>query len=237
MQQFTAKVHIQGIVIPYDQIGYTYDDPKLLYDAGIFGNQILSSRARILVYHIEILSSKAWIKAPQRFTTRVRVSRRQGWPIPEVGDPEFDLWQDTRIYSRVRMSNYIAFPTQILRLKGRVTYSKTLGIQSKARIVVAQTLQIKANILPKFFTAHLPVTFQVQQTSQRKLRVVFYTEGAIRSCQLTAKARIVQMYRSRVTGHFIVPMPTVFSTVMLIPNPVTSVRTQQTLSTRAKVVK
>lgn len=265
-QQFTAKARIQGVVIPYDQTGYTYDDPRLLYDAGIFGTQTISSRARILVrhtetissrvrilvtrhtesisyrariliHHLETFSSKARINAPRLLTIRARVSRRQGWPIPEVGGPGFDLWQDTRIYSQAKILHYIAFPTQLLRIKGRITYGKTLSMQAKARVVTAQMLQMRANILPKFFTTHLPATFQVQQTSQRKLRMVFYIEGAAHNWQFTAKARIVQVYGSRVTGHFIVSMPTVFDTVLSIADPITNAGTRQVLSMRAKVVK
>lgn len=252
-QQFTAKARIQGVItIIYDQPGYTYDNIGTAYDAvlPIFNRlQTLFSRAYINVSNLQTISararirgiktfsSKARILSPQRFTARARILRHQGWPIPDGADPGFSLWQDTRIYSRAWILHYIAFPIQTLRLKGRVTLSKTLSMQAKARIVTAQTMQMRANILPKFFTTHVPASFRVQQTSQSKLRMVFYTEGAVRTWQLTAKARIVQIYGSRVTGHFIVPMPQVFNTVLSITDPVVSTRTQQTLSTRAKVAK
>jgi len=248
--QLSAKARIQAVII-YDQLdSYIYDDTRSPYDAGIFSSQTLqmraaivsaartiSARARLSKLQTAMLESKAYVFAPQRITAGAWISRQQGWPIPDTGDPGYALWQDTRLDSRARVYQYIAFPVQTLRAKSRVTYAKTIEMQAKARIVAAQTLQVRANILPRFFTTHVPASFSVQQTTQRHLRVVFYTGGKVRNWQFTAKARILQTYGCRVTGHFSVPMAAIFDSVLAIADPVTTTRTQQTLNVRAKVIK
>jgi hypothetical protein len=217
--------------------GHVKTIQQLSARARIVTLQTISAQTRLSKLQTSSLYSKAWIKAPQRISARTRISKQQGWPIPDVGYPGYITWQDTRIYSRAKLYQYIAFPTQTIRSKARVTYGKTLSVQTKARIVTAQTLQARANILPKFFTTHVSMTFSVQRSNQRKLRVMFFIDGAAHNQQLTAKARILQSYTNRVTGHFIVPMTTAFNTVISIPDPLTNVRTQQTLSVRTRVTK
>jgi hypothetical protein len=199
--------------------------------------QTLSARTRVRKLDLATFSSKAWITGDQRFSVRARVSRRQGWPIPDTDDPYFEMWQDTRLYGRANLTNYLALTTQTIRIKGRVTYSQTLALTAKARIVTAQTLQIRANIVPRFLTTHLPVSFRVQETAQRKLRVVFCTEGYSRNRTFTVRARIQQSYSYRVTGHFIVPTATATSTVISVLNPIVNARLLQPLSIRTRICK
>lgn len=244
----SAKARIQAVII-YDQLdSYTYDDIRSPYDAGIFSSRTLSMRAAISgiiktisaranIRGLKLLSAKAYIHAPQIISAGAWVSRQQGWPVPDTADPGYALWQDTRLDSRACLYQYIAFPVQNLRAKSRITYAKTLEMQAQARIVAAQRLQMKASIMPRFFTVHVPAYFNVQQTAEKHLRVVFYTGGKVRNWQVTARARILQTYGYRVTGHFTIPMSNAFTSVLAISNPITDTRTQQTLNIRARVIK
>ncbi len=180
-----------------------------------------TGKSRIAARTTRTMTSRAWILGPYHISIRGRISRQQGWPIADPIDVGFSLWQDTRLDLRTRILHYIAFPTQTIRIKGRVTYDKTLGMQSQARIVTAQFLQMRANILPRFFTVQVAASFRVQRTSQTRLRVVFYIRGRSQNWQFTSKARIVKASSSRMTGHFIVAMPGVFDTALSIESPVT----------------
>ena len=196
----------------------------------------MSMRARIKGVP-QTLSIQARILAPYTLSLRARISRRQGWPVVDPSDPGFSLWQDTRLALRARILHYIAFPTQGLRMKGRVTYGKTLSLQLKARIVTAGFLSMRARILPRFFTTSVRMQFEVRRTSQARLRVIFYVPGAVQNWSLGMKARIVKTQTTRMTGHFVVAMPVVFDKVLSIGNPTTLSGTQQTLTMRARIVK
>jgi hypothetical protein len=196
----------------------------------------MSMRARIKGVP-QTLSIQARILAPYTLSLRARISRRQGWPVVDPSDPGFSLWQDTRLALRARVLHYIAFPTQGLRMKGRVTYGKTLSLQFKARIVTAGFMSMRAHILPRFFTTSVRMSFDVRRTSQTRLRVVFYMQGAMQNWPLSMKARIVKTQTTRMTGHFVVAMPVVFDKVLTIENPSTLSGTRQTLTMRARIVK
>jgi hypothetical protein len=192
-------------------------------------------RARIS--GIQHFKMRAYISGIQHLTMRGRISHRQGWPIVDPSDPGYSIWQDTRLAVRARILHYIAFPTQSLRMKARITYGKTLGLQSKARIVTAGFISMRAHILPRFFTTSVRMQFEVRRTSQARLRVIFYVPGAVRNWSLGMKARIVKTQTTRMTGHFVVAMPVVFDKVLSIGNPTTLSGTQQTLTMRARIAR
>ena len=203
--------------------------------------QQVSMRARISHVTAQTFTAKANIirifYRTQVISLQGRIAHQQGWPIIDSSDPGFSLWQDTRLALRARILHYIAFPTQGLRMKGRVTYGKTLNLQFKARIVNSGRLSMRANILPRFFTTSVRMQFEVRRTSQARLRVVFYVPGAVQNWSLGMKARIVKTQTTRMTGHFVVAMPVVFDKVLSVGNPTTLSGTQQTLTIRARITR
>lgn len=248
--QLSMRAHI--FIVPVDTYDgqAIYDTLDMRYDhyygditsasftarARVSHPQTLSVKGRISSKSNQTFTMRAWVIAIQRLTLRARILKHQGWPVPDPSD-FYNLWQDTRLDVRARLTNYIAFPTQTFRMKGRVTYGKTLSLQSQARIVTASFMSMRAHILPKFFTIHVPMRFSVRRTSQTRLRVVFCTQGNSQSRSMSLKARIVGVYASRMTGHFIVASPVIFNSVLSVSNPITLARTQQLLSTRARIVK
>ena len=252
------------MAIIYDNSGYIYDSPiiydTLLYEisfrARIKGLKQIEIKGRInptlsiraCIWPRKTISIKGRIIPTLSIKSRIikiikhnipgqaRISRRQGWPVAELDDPGYLLWQDTRLYIRTNIYSYLAFPTQTIKLKSSITYNKTYTISSRAKIVTGQQLQIKANILPRFFTANLPVYFSARQTVVKNARVQFVVSGDYRVSTLSTQTRIIKTSKTRITGHFIVPLrPVVTENVLVIPDPIILARVHQTLSIRAKV--
>ena len=218
------------MAIIYDNSSYLYDS-YLVYDA-IGYIQQLSVRANIR--GLKTLEIKGRIRPT--LIIRTRIQRRQGWPVAELEDPGYLLWQDTRIYTRGKIYSYLAFPIQTIKLKSNITYGKTYTINAQARIVSAGRIQIRAHILPRFFTTSLPAYFSVQQTVAKSARVQFTVSGDYRTPTFSSQARIIKTSKTRVTGHFIVPLaPVITNNVMIINDPVVLARVHQTLSIRSKI--
>lgn len=207
----------------------------------------ISARGRILKRQTTTLGTKARLSIGQKFQAksrimptlyiRARVSRKQGWPVPETDDDGLLIFQDTRIYSKAKVSQYVGYPTYLLNMKGRVWYGKTQGLETKARIVNGPTMSIKAQILPRFFYSRLHCSFDIEQVAQTRMRVVFYTEGQYTRQTLGMRSYIQKMMSTRMTGHFIVAMTPQVQGVMQVSNPTSSVKAVQTLGMRVFVVR
>ncbi len=209
--------------------------------------QTVTARARMLTVETETFTAKARLSIGQKFQAksrimptlymRARISRQQGWPVPETDDDGLLIFQDTRIYSKAKVSQYVGYPTYLLNMKGRVWYGKTQGLETKARIVNGPTMSIKAQILPRFFYSRLHCSFDIEQVAQTRMRVVFYTEGQYTRQTLGMRSYIQKMMSTRMTGHFIVAMTPQVQGVMQVSNPTSSVKAVQTLGMRVFVVR
>lgn len=210
--------------------------------ARILLGHTISARARMLQTRLYTISGLAKIVQPitytQTFTGRSRISRVQGWPIRDTNDEDYLLWTPTQIYSKARISTSVAFPTQTVKGKCRITYGKTLSFRTRARLVTAQRLQARAWIIPPVSATTIPVYFSVRNTVTKGISVIFYIgRGASRQNDFTAKARIVKMSTTRVVGHFIIPMsdPTVVDGLFVMSDPVVTSATRQTLMTKVRI--
>ncbi len=215
---------------------------NILAKANIRVNPSIFVRARILQQKIATISGLGKIVQPitytRTFTGRSRLSRVQGWPIRDTNDEDYSLWTPTQIYSKARVSTSVAFPTQTVKGKCRVTYGKTLNFRTRARVVPAQRLQARAWILPPVSAATIPVYFSVRNMVTKGISVIFYIgRGASRQNDFTAKARISKISTTRVVGHFIIPMsdPVITDGLFVMSDPVVTSATRQTLMTKVRI--
>ncbi len=213
----------------------------------------LSARARLSQHVIVTLGSKARIRALVTRTLgmhidirnivyrsteiRARISRQQGWPVPEINDPGYNLFQPTNLEMRANI-RWPTLESTSMRILARIWWGKITTLGSKAHINTAYHLSMQARIVPRFVQSHLPATFYVQSTDKRSIRMVFYIgKGWSTIATVGMKARIAQTYRTRMTGHFLIPSRPVLSDGIMVFDFSSISGAKQTLGIRARLIR
>lgn len=164
----------------------------------------LDMRARILAHNAALLDMRGFILNSTRVTLdlRTRVSRQQGWPIPDLTDPAFTTFQPTQLSlkARVRIPDY---GSQTFRSRARIFYGATQTLSAQARIVSGQNLTMGARIVGRK-QGNVAFSYTVRAEQRAKLSMVFWVSGTASSQTLGMGARIAGVRRRRFTGYFLV---------------------------------
>jgi hypothetical protein len=146
------------------------------------------------------LQMRAYIAVNPTFQMRASIRRRQGWPIPDVGDPGSYGFTDTSL----RMRGYILSPSlsdQSFSMRGRIRYGATVDLDMRARVVLAQTLQMRACISNRV-ESKVVGSFKISAQKSYKVVGSFAIPGWYTKQSLQARASIVKVRRSVIPGHF-----------------------------------
>jgi len=190
-------------------------------------------RGRILKYVSRSFTSKSRIIPTISFMARI--AKRQGWPEPEITAPGYDNFTFTALRARGNIRQPTFAGTTVM-FGGRIEPIKTWVLTLKANINTGQHLQIGAFIQPRFSNSQVRVSFDIDTPRKYSSRMVFYIgSGAAYRQQLQVKARISQTYKTRVTGHLIVPIDTLSSDSVIVFTYGNASRTGQLLSMKARV--
>lgn len=161
----------------------------------------IQARARILVNNTRTISMRGFIKTPRPISMKGRVARHQGWPILNVVDPGFPLFQPTQLSMRGRITQ--GSPgSQSLDMRAKIIKGGTVLLQARGRIVKAGYLSMRAKIKPRFSSSKAAMIFRVANAQQSTALMLFYTQGSVGQQSMTMKARIAPVYRTAVTGFF-----------------------------------
>jgi hypothetical protein len=208
-------------IAPYVVGGRTYDEAGLTYDG--LGFSYNDNSVPLVTTTI---------------TARARLMRQQGWPIPDIEDPGFLTWVDTRLYAKTHVTNLIALTARTLRVKARISSPEKPQFSARVRVVSGQTIKARVRIEPLFRTNVLPVSFSIRQVEEQALRMLFYTRGQTGFQSFKAKTRIVHSDEARVVGHFIVVTPSgMIHGILPVKDPQGSSKTLQTASMRVRIAR
>jgi len=211
LRAFDSFYHGSPITLPQANTGhfvYWYHGSPVLPIALSAATQLvgLQMRARIVVPTVRTLEMRAHILfTPPDLQMRARILRQQGWPIPDPFDPGVEGFTDTRLLMRGLITAVGTRGNQSMSMRGRLfrgSAGKTLSMG--AFIVSGQTLQMRANIVPRIFSTEVEMLYRVESESSTQAVMVFYTKGANFIPQLSMGARIVKTFEADVTHHFIV---------------------------------
>jgi hypothetical protein len=194
-------------VVSYNYPGWTYNNPGGVYsdcggaDPGP-SNYNLQMRACIRNTVTKGLDMRAYITGTFKFQMRARISRRQGWPIPDTGDPGIEGFTDTRLRMLARIS-IPSVSSQTLQMKGKIRLGGLFDLDMKARIVAASNLQMRANITGRG-SSRVTMQYDVSRTTQLHRRMVFYVPGTYSTQTIQSRAYITKRRSTKFTGHFLV---------------------------------
>jgi hypothetical protein len=164
---------------------------------------------QIVMPHIWSLEDDRIILIAQYFAP-AEVGRQFGTLIGILEPESYKI----KIKARIQQN-----PTVTLQSRARVRQTITTTISTKARLIHMGCIKIRAHIIPrgsrlltvraairnwKYSTA--TISFDVQQTRKSRCRLQFSAAtGYTTNQELTVRARIARMYKTRFTGHLIVP--------------------------------
>lgn len=194
---------IQGVCATYNEAGVKYNDPGRTYWGCITASmQSLQMRAFILSAP-KTVSMRANILGPRTMTMRARMSRQQGWPIPNPVDPSFPSFQPTQLNMRGNITQG-SLSDQTMRIQANIFKGSTHLMAARGRIVKNHTLSMRASIRPRISSNVVLMTYDVARASKTLVTMLFYTQGNLGIQGMSMGARIVKRRRSGFTGHFIV---------------------------------
>lgn len=162
----------------------------------------LDMRARISRQSTVTLTMRARIRQYHLLNMRTRVSRRQGWPVPDVGDPALDGFTPTQLTMKASVLPP-SFGLASIQARAKVLHQSTHNLNVRCRIVIAKQIQMKARVSNKVSVA-VPMTYDVSKTVQVRRSMVFYVSGSFEKQSVQFRAYIIKTKRSRITGHFLV---------------------------------
>ena len=139
----------------------------------------LDMRAFIFARTLQLFEMRASIFDPtgKTFLMQARLSRRQGWPIPDSDDPGLYLFTDTRLYTRAFISGP-SLGSNLLRMKAKIRLGGNFGIQLGAFITLAGKFSMRGRISGKT-SQSVVMTYDVQKTSLVKAVMQFVTPGIV----------------------------------------------------------
>lgn len=187
----------------YNESGYTYNKNGLSYAGCLEVSPTSGCNVRYnelgFTYNQE---RTTYFGCTHDLMMQARISRQQGWPIPDVGDPGLEGFTDTRL----RMRAAILGPDlglQTLRMKAKIRLGGTFTLDMLARIVTASHLQMRARITGRG-SSRVPMQYDVSRTSQTRYQMLFYVEGNYGLQTLQVQAFIAKRRSARLMGHFII---------------------------------
>ncbi len=164
---------------------------------------------------------------------RARIQRQQGYPVPGAGDLGFSGFTTTKLLLRSHITQAGIF-NQGLTLRTRIIWQRNKLLLSRANIKLCNTIQIKANIRPRFQYSILAGQFNVLGNSVTSLRGIFYINGINTICGISIKASIARTIIKQFTGHFIIsPVP--FSGPINIITATLNSSSQKILNIKARI--
>lgn len=233
---FSALASIKTPCASYNQAGVTYNDPGRSY-WGCLGStlQTFTMRAFILAAPKSI-QMRAFILGPRTLSMRTRISRQQGWPIPNPVDPSFPSFQPTQLTMRSNITQG-SLSNQTMQMQANIFKGSTHLMSAKGRIVLNHQLTMRANIRPRISSRIVKMTYEVARASRTLVTMLFYTQGNLGIQGMSMGARIVKRRRTEVTGHFIVFNQQVPSSVIPFNFRAGVPTTDQQFGMRANVVR
>lgn len=228
----------------YNDAAYTYSSP-IRYDGVVTTSQSLSVRGRISIVSAQSIQLRAYLipgsqsftgrgRISPTFTSRSRISRQQGWPIPDTVNPAYAGFTPTQLYIKgciVQASQ----TSKTLSTGAYIFKGNTFQLSLRGRVVLNSTCQMRAHILPRRFTSTASMTYSVSRASRNAASMLFYIQGNENNQSLSMGAHIVQPRTSTFAGYFIVVGLQGTSKVVAIPPPSLGAATQQTMTVRAAV--
>lgn len=197
-----------------------YDDLSLTYNAlnRVYGGQLkivprITMRANIATTILRTLASKARLFIGSNLEVRGRVSQRQGWPIPNSYDEQMNVFTDTSLYIKTSISEALQYKND-LGIRSRIHPTRITTLNSRARLIAGQSMQLKAKITAWRTYIHLPCSYTIQSVVNKRLRMVFYSMGTHQTMEIGVRARVIQKKRIKFTGHFIISMPKIVGQVI-----------------------
>lgn len=148
------------------------------------------------------MSSKASIvlSITQTYTSKARVQRSQGWPIPSIGDPGYALFVPTQLGILCAITA-AGFGEQGIGARANIIRASTYRVSVGADIILNSKIQIKANVQGRQIGS-LGFTFSIAQNQTRTLTGVFGFPGTSSSQGFGSIATIVQQKTGTVTNQF-----------------------------------
>jgi hypothetical protein len=180
---------------------------------GIVG-QFIAIRQVILNSYTPTLGIKARVQTTlQEFsvkalitndmTVRARLSQRQGWPIADQDDLNYDLFVDTRNYIRASIIGGTR-STPTIRVGASVWWLRRSSMTIKASIIKAGVLSVKALVDRTRKQSTFTGNFNIQGSSEERLRMVFYVKNVGYTPTMQVGAMIVKSKATELRGTFLV---------------------------------
>jgi hypothetical protein len=91
-----------------------------------------------------------------------------------------------------------------MQMRANLYPIKFQSFSMRARITRSASMQMRANVTPRFRTTTLPNTFMVEANTQVRLTMLFYTQGLLGQQTMQMGARIIKQRVTRFTGYFAV---------------------------------
>jgi len=194
---------------PYDTGTHTLTTAGVDFYDLVNQSKVGTGFNQIVMPHIWCLADDRIILIAQYFAPAE--SNRQFGTLIGILEPD--------AYKLKAKARILGHPTQTFQAKARVRSTVVATMTSKARLIYMGCIKVRANIIPrgdqslliraairnwKYTT--LPCSLDVEQTRKSRCRLHFYAATGYTTNQgLTIRARIAQTYKTRMTGHLIVP--------------------------------